>query len=129
MGYTMSHGDVAVELTCRCGWARVSATAPMREQQRFETLLKAIGLPYELPESVTVDGIMDAMLHDKKGLTGVIRFVFQRGIGDLVVFDGGAYVRPVDGQGDPRVPGGAEVGQHRRNAKIGGQRGSGSLMP
>ena len=55
-------------------------------------------MPYELPESVTVDGIMDAMLHDKKGLTGVIRFVFQRGIGDLVVFDGGAYARPVDAQ-------------------------------
>ena len=68
------------------------------EQQRFETLLKAIGLPHELPESVTVDSIIDAMLHDKKVRAGAIRFVFQRGIGDLMVFDGGSYARSVDAE-------------------------------
>lgn len=99
MGYTMSHGEcvaVGTNLQMRLG-ARFGYCTN-EEQQRFETLLKAIGLPYELPESVTVDGIMDAMLHDKKGLTGVIRFVFQRGIGDLMLFDGGAYARPVDAE-------------------------------
>ena len=39
---------------------------------------------------------MDAMRHDKKGRAGAIRFVFQKGIGGLVTFDGGAYARPVD---------------------------------
>ena len=99
MGYTMSHGEcvaVGTNLQIRLGvWYGYCS---QEDADRFERLLKAIGLPHELPESVTVDAIMDAMLHDKKGLAGSIRFVFQRGIGDLMVFAGGSYARPVDAE-------------------------------
>ena len=44
---------------------------------------------------MSVQAVMDAMLHDKKGRAGAIRFVFQDGVGRLVVHDGGSYARPV----------------------------------
>ncbi len=99
MGYTMSHGEcVAVGTNLQIRLGVRYGYCSQEDADRFERLLKAIGLPHELPESVTVDAIMDAMLHDKKGLAGSIRFVFQRGIGDLMVFAGGSYARPVDAE-------------------------------
>ncbi|MFT0848323.1 3-dehydroquinate synthase [Actinomycetaceae bacterium L2_0104] len=97
MGYTISHGEcVAVGTNLQIRLGVRYGYCSQEDADRFERLLKAIGLPHELPESVTVDAIMDAMLHDKKGLAGSIRFVFQHGIGDLMVFDGGSYARAVD---------------------------------
>ena len=34
------------------------------------------------------------MLHDKKALGRVVRFVFQQGIGDIQTFEQGSVVRP-----------------------------------
>lgn len=47
---------------------------------------------------MSIKAIMSAMGHDKKGVGGTIRFVFQKGIGELIVFEGGAYARPVDAE-------------------------------
>ncbi|MCF2707343.1 3-dehydroquinate synthase [Arcanobacterium haemolyticum] len=96
MGYTMSHGEcVAVGLLLQAKWGATFGYVSDDEVRRIEALLRAIGLPTELPEHVSVDDIMAAMLHDKKGKAGKLRFVFQHGIGDLVIFDGGAYARTV----------------------------------
>ncbi|WP_182049892.1 3-dehydroquinate synthase [Changpingibacter yushuensis] len=96
MGYTMSHGEcVAVGLNLQAKWGVQFGYLTQGEADRIERLLRAIGLPTALPESVTVEAIMDAMTHDKKGKSGAIRFVFERGIGDMMVFDDGASARPV----------------------------------
>jgi 3-dehydroquinate synthase len=96
MGYTMSHGAcVAVGLNMQAQWGVQFGYVTREEQQRLEALLLAIGLPIALPAEVSVDAIMNAMVHDKKAKGGAIRFVFQRGIGDLMVFDGGSYARPI----------------------------------
>lgn len=96
MGYTMSHGAcVAVGLNLQAQWGVQFGYVTREEQQRLEALLLAIGLPIALPAEVSVDAIMNAMVHDKKAKGGAIRFVFQRGIGDLMVFDGGSYARPI----------------------------------
>jgi len=96
MGYTMSHGEcVAVGLNLQAKWGVQFGYLTQGEADRIERLLRAIGLPTALPESVTVEAIMDAMTHDKKGKSGAIRFVFERGIGDMMVFDDGALARPV----------------------------------
>lgn len=99
MGYTMSHGEcvaVGTALQMRLGWS--FGYCSESDVERFEALAGAIGLPFRLPASVSVDAIMAAMGHDKKGVGGVIRFVFQKGIGDLMVFEDGAYARPVDAE-------------------------------
>ena len=58
-----------------------------------EDIVELLTSPFELAEYK--NAIMDAMFHDKKAKAGSIRFVFQRGIGDLMVFEDGAFARAV----------------------------------
>lgn len=96
MGYTMSHGlCVAVGLALQARWGVSFGYVSPDEYDRIIRLLTAIGLPVSLPSGVAIEDIMEAMFHDKKAKSGSIRFVFQRGIGDLMVFDGGSYARPI----------------------------------
>lgn len=95
-GYTLNHGEcvaIGLALQSRLG-ERLGYCSPS-DVARIEALLSAIGLPTKIPEEVPVDRIMEAMAHDKKGKAGAIRFVFQDGVGRLVVHDGGSYARPV----------------------------------
>ena len=95
-GYTLNHGEcvaIGLALQSRLG-ERLGYCSPS-DVARIEALLSAIGLPTKIPEDVPVDRIMEAMAHDKKGKAGAIRFVFQDGVGRLVVHDGGSYARPV----------------------------------
>ncbi|MDO4888626.1 MAG: 3-dehydroquinate synthase [Actinomycetaceae bacterium] len=97
MGYEMNHGEcVAVGLALQARLGEAHGYVSRGDVERIEALLGAIGLPYRLPAGADVDRIMSAMSHDKKGQAGAIRFVFQRGIGDLMVFGQGAYARVVD---------------------------------
>ena len=99
MGYTMSHGEcVAVGTALQMRLGERFGYCTEADVERFEALAGAIGLPYRLPASVSIKAIMSAMGHDKKGVGGTIRFVFQKGIGELIVFEGGAYARPVDAE-------------------------------
>ena len=102
-GYTLNHGEcvaIGLALQSRLG-ERLGYCSPS-DVARIEALLSAIGLPTKIPEEVPVDRIMEAMAHDKKGKAGAIRFVFQDGVGRLVVHDGGSYARPVAAE-DVRV--------------------------
>lgn len=95
-GYTLNHGEcvaIGLALQSRLG-ERLGYCSPS-DVARIEALLSAIGLPTKIPEEVPVDRIMEAMAHDKKGKAGAIRFVFQDGVGRLVVHDGGSYAQPV----------------------------------
>ena len=96
LDYALPHGEcvaIGLNLQCRLGlrYGYLSET----EAKRVDTLLRAIGLPTELPAGVSVADIMRAMGHDKKSLGGAIRFVFQRGIGAMETFAGGSYAREI----------------------------------
>ena len=95
-GYTLNHGEcVAIGLAFQSRLGERLGYCSPSDVARIEALLSAIGLPTKIPEEVPVDRIMEAMAHDKKGKAGAIRFVFQDGVGRLVVHDGGSYARPV----------------------------------
>ncbi|MFG6286467.1 3-dehydroquinate synthase [Actinotignum schaalii] len=96
LDYALPHGEcvaIGLNLQCRLGLRYGYLTA--RDAERVDTLLRAIGLPTELPAGVSVADIMRAMAHDKKSLGGAIRFVFQRGIGAMETFAGGSYAREI----------------------------------
>ena len=96
MGYTMTHGTcVAVGMNLQARWSVEFGYMTAGEQQRLERLLLAAGMPTEIPDTVSVEQIMRAMTHDKKAKGGAIRFVFQKGIGDVMTFGGGLYARPI----------------------------------
>ena len=97
MGYTMTHGAcVAVGMNLQARWSVEFGYMTAEEQERLERLLRAAGMPTEIPHSVSVEQIMAAMTHDKKAKGGAIRFVFQKGIGDVMTFDDGLYARPIE---------------------------------
>lgn len=90
--FTLNHGEcvaIGVCLQARLGAERGYCTE--KDVARVEGLYRAIGLPISLPEGIDVEKIMDAMFHDKKGLSGSIRFVFQKGLGDMVIQPNGEY--------------------------------------
>jgi 3-dehydroquinate synthase len=64
------------------------------EVDRLRRLLESVALPTALPASTTNEQLVAKMLHDKKTLAGVVRFVFQRGIGDIQTFENGSVARP-----------------------------------
>ena len=97
MGYTMTHGAcVAVGMNLQARWSVKFGYMSAGEQERLERLLLAAGMPTEIPDNVSVEQIMQAMTHDKKAKGGAIRFVFQKGIGDVMTFDDGLYARPIE---------------------------------
>jgi 3-dehydroquinate synthase len=57
---------------------------------RLAALLKRIGLPTEIPGSLSAEALSVAMLRDKKTSDGRIRFVCLEGIGRTAFVDIGA---------------------------------------
>jgi len=89
-GYTLSHGQaVSIGLCLQARLGLRFGYVAEADVRRVQRLLKAIGLPTDLPAEISDDLLLDKMRKDKKVRGGVFRFVFQRGIGDFVRFDDG----------------------------------------
>ena len=65
------------------------------EAERVEVLLMKAGLPVRLPQGMDVEKLVRKLYTDKKVRAGHLRFVFQKGIGDMMTFGENSYTRPV----------------------------------
>lgn len=70
---------MAAELSQLLGWLGRS------EVERVRALVAAAGLPTEVPEDMTPDDFMRHMAHDKKVVSGQLRFVLLRRLGEALV--------------------------------------------
>lgn len=94
--FTLNHGEcVAIGVSLQARLGMELGYCSREDVERIEGLYCAIGLPVSIPQGISQESIMNAMFHDKKSVGGSIRFVFQRGIGDLVIHEGGRYATPV----------------------------------
>ena len=85
-GEALSIGLVAeVKLAYKLGY--------MTEIQRDNViaLLKKANLPIVIPRYIDRDALVKKLYTDKKVRNGNIRFVFQKGIGSVMEFEGGKY--------------------------------------
>ena len=57
-----------------------------KQKDRVIEIYNKAGLPVTLNEKVKIENILDKMYADKKVRKGKIKFVFQKGIGDMMVF-------------------------------------------
>jgi 3-dehydroquinate synthase len=93
--YTVSHGRaMAIGLMLQAHWGVELGFVTHAVVDRRKCLLESVALPTALPPSTTNEQLVAKMLHDKKALARVVRFVFQRGIEDIQTFEQGSVVRP-----------------------------------
>lgn len=94
--YSIAHGEaVAIGLCLQAELGLARGYVTQTDLDRLRALLEAIGLPTRRPGSIAPDLLVEKTLKDKKVRGGVVRFVFQRGIGDYVRFDDGEVSTPV----------------------------------
>jgi 3-dehydroquinate synthetase len=85
---------VAIGLMLQAHWGVELGFVTHAVVDRRKCLLESVALPTALPPSTTNEQLVAKMLHDKKALARVVRFVFQRGIEDIQTFEQGSVVRP-----------------------------------
>ncbi len=89
-GEAVSIGLVAqVRLGCACGYVTEA------ECKRVIALLKKCGLPVQIPQYIDKEALIRKLYTDKKVRDGKLRFVFEKGIGDVMTFGEDVYARAV----------------------------------
>lgn len=89
-GEAVSVGMVAqVLLGCQCGYVTEA------EKDRVIALLTQAGLPVTIPEYIDREQLVRKLYTDKKVRDGKLRFVFQKGIGEVMTFGEEVYAREV----------------------------------
>ena len=94
--YRLLHGEAVaigmvaqVKLGCQCGYLTEE------ERDRVIALHQKVGLPVTIPEYIDRGALVKKLYTDKKVRDGKLRFVFQKGIGDVMTFGEEVYARPV----------------------------------
>lgn len=95
--YKLLHGEALaigmaaeVLLSARLGYMSEE------EAQRVIDLYKKTGLPTEIPDYIDREELVHKLYTDKKVRDGKLRFVLQKGIGDIVEYTQGVYARPIE---------------------------------
>lgn len=83
MGYgTLLHGEaVCIGMVAAAGWGERLGVTPAGTQARIERLLRAYGLPTQMPGGLDAGALAETMALDKKAAGSVIRVVLLTQIG------------------------------------------------
>ena len=94
--YRLLHGEaVAIGMAaqallgCKCGYLT------KEECHRVISLMEKTGLPVAVPEYIDRESLVRKLYTDKKVRDGKLRFVFQKGIGDVMTFGEEVYAGEV----------------------------------
>jgi 3-dehydroquinate synthase len=83
-GFQVRHGEaVAIGMVLESRLAEEAGIAAAGTAARIARVLTLYTLPVQLPDSVGVDGVLEAMRHDKKAREGSVRFALPRRIGEM----------------------------------------------
>jgi 3-dehydroquinate synthase len=84
-GYTAYlHGEaVAIGMYVEARLSSRLGLADKREVERIRSLIKAYGLPVEMPSGMETERILSAMRLDKKAVAGELRFILPEEIGKV----------------------------------------------
>lgn len=90
-GEALSIGIVAeVKLAYKLGYVTSG------EVNKVVNLLERAKLPVAIPDYIDREALVKKLYTDKKVKNGNIRFVIQKGIGDVVEFEDGIFATPID---------------------------------
>ena len=94
--YKLLHGhSVAIGLVAAAMMSQKLGYCTEDEVNRLVALLKKAELPTAIPEYIDREALVKKLYTDKKVKNGMLRFVLQKGIGDVMVFENESYAKPV----------------------------------
>ena len=95
--YTLLHGEaVAIGLVAQALLSESLGYMTEEQVSRVIALLEKAGLPTTIPAYINREELIQKLYTDKKVRSGKLRFVLQKGIGDVVEFAPGVYARTVE---------------------------------
>ncbi|WP_029067471.1 3-dehydroquinate synthase [Lachnobacterium bovis] len=94
--YRLLHGEaVAIGLVAQAYLAKEKDYMTESDVKKVIALLKKANLPTEIPEYIDREKLIEKLYTDKKVRDGKLRFVLEKGIGDVVCFGENLYATPI----------------------------------
>ncbi len=95
--YELYHGEaVAIGLVAQARLSESLGYMSSEQVARLIALLQQAKLPTAIPSSIDREELVQKLYTDKKVRQGKLRFVLQKGIGQVVEFAPGVYAKPID---------------------------------
>ena len=95
-GYRLLHGEaVAIGLVAQAKISRFLGYMTEEEKKRLYALLEKAHLPTVIPEWIDKEALVQKLYTDKKVRDDRLRFVLQKGIGNVVVYGENDYAVPI----------------------------------
>lgn len=95
--YRLLHGEaVSIGLAAEAKLAHKMGYTTAAQMNDVISLLKQADLPVTIPDYIDREALVKKLYTDKKVRNGRIRFVIQKGIGDIVEFENGVYAAPIE---------------------------------
>jgi len=95
-GYRLLHGEaVSIGLVAECALSLRMGLMTGEEAARVKSLLARAGLPVRIPEYTDREALVRKLYTDKKVRNGCLRFVLQKGIGQIAEFRPGVFATEV----------------------------------
>ncbi len=95
--YKLLHGEaLSIGMVAEVKLANKLGYMTKEEGEEVISLLKQANLPVAIPEYIDREALVKKLYTDKKVKNGQLRFVVQKGIGDIVEFSEGVFATPVE---------------------------------
>jgi 3-dehydroquinate synthase len=96
-GYRLLHGEaLAIGMAAQVNLSAHLGYMTEEEAARVIALYQSAGLSTAIPDYIDREELVQKLYTDKKVRDGKLRFVLQKGIGDIVEFAPGVYARPIE---------------------------------
>lgn len=97
--YRLLHGEaVAIGMVAEVKLAYRLGYVTEKERDAVIALLEKAELPVSIPDYIDREKLVKKLYTDKKVRDGKLRFVIQKGIGDIVEFEPGVFATPIEEQ-------------------------------
>lgn len=95
-GYRLLHGEaVSIGLIAEVRLAKKLGYCTDADEEMMKDILAKAKLPTEIPDYIDREQLVKKLYTDKKVKNGVLRFVLQRGIGEIVSFGENQYAKEI----------------------------------
>jgi len=96
-GYRLLHGEaVAIGLMAQVRMGCALGFATQEDVLKMKQILEKAKLPSEIPDYIDKEELVKKLYTDKKVRNGELRFVFQKGTGNIMSFDdGNSFAKPI----------------------------------